>query len=54
MNPSSDLRSVKPRGVILVEWLAKDRCLVTFADGKEVKTKRKALERIVREWVGQM
>ncbi|MBI3408632.1 MAG: DUF1801 domain-containing protein [Planctomycetes bacterium] len=38
----------------LLEWLAKDRCLVTFNDGKDIKTKRAALESIIRQWIGQL
>ena len=35
----------------LLEWLAKDRCLVTFKDAKDIKAKRVALQNIVREWI---
>ena len=35
----------------LLEWLAKDRCLVTFRDAKDIKAKRVALQSIVREWI---
>jgi hypothetical protein len=35
----------------LLEWLAKDRCLVTLGVGKDIKTKRAAFEAIVREWI---
>ena len=38
----------------LLQWLAKDRCLVTFADGKDIQAKRAALEAIVREWIWQL
>lgn len=38
----------------LLEWLAKDRCLVTFADRQDVEAKRVALQAIVREWIGLM
>jgi len=38
----------------LMEWLASDRCLVTFADGEDVRAKRAALEGIVREWIRQL
>lgn len=38
----------------LIEWLAKDRCLVTLGAGKEIRKNRAALETIVREWIGQM
>jgi len=35
----------------LLEWLAKDRCLVTISDAKELQARRAALEAIVREWL---
>jgi len=35
----------------LLEWLAKDRCLVTLGVGKDVQTRRAAFEAIVREWI---
>ena len=38
----------------LLKWLAKDRALVVFADAKDVKAKKKALEAVVREWVEGM
>jgi uncharacterized protein YdhG (YjbR/CyaY superfamily) len=38
----------------LLQWLAKDRCLVSFADGKDVQAKRSALQAIVREWIEQL
>jgi Domain of unknown function (DU1801) len=41
-----------PQG--LIQWLAKERCIVTVGSGKEVKDRRAALEAIVREWIRQM
>jgi hypothetical protein len=38
----------------LLEWLAKDRCLVTFSDAREVASKRAVLEAVVREWIRQL
>ncbi len=35
----------------LLEWLAKDRCLVTLGVGKDIQTRRAAFEAIVREWI---
>ncbi len=35
----------------LMTWLAKDRCLVTFDDVKDVKVKRAALQTIIRSWI---
>jgi hypothetical protein len=38
----------------LLEWLANDRCLVTFGDSKDIRAKRAALQAIVREWIRQI
>jgi len=38
----------------LLQWLAKDRCLVTLADVKDIQAKRAALEAIVRAWIRQL
>lgn len=35
----------------LLEWLAKDRALVTIADKRDLEEKREALEGIVRAWI---
>jgi hypothetical protein len=35
----------------LLEWLAKDRCLVTLGVGKDIQIKRAAFEAIVCEWI---
>ena len=35
----------------LLEWLAKDRCLVTFADAKDIRARGPALQAILREWM---
>ncbi|HEX2617978.1 MAG TPA: DUF1801 domain-containing protein [Flavobacteriales bacterium] len=35
----------------LLKWVAKDRCLVTFRSGAEIKAKRAALQAIVRAWI---
>ena len=35
----------------LLEWLARDRCLVSFSDENDVEAKRGALEAVVREWI---
>lgn len=43
------LKVADPAG--LLEWLAKDRCLVTFSDGKDVQAKQAALAALVREWI---
>ncbi|WP_437629914.1 DUF1801 domain-containing protein [Sorangium sp. So ce854] len=38
----------------LLEWLAKDRCLVTFGDEGEIREKRAGLETILRAWIRLM
>ena len=38
----------------LLQWLAKDRCLVTFADSKDIRAKRAVLQAIIREWIRQL
>jgi hypothetical protein len=35
----------------LLNWLARDRCLVTLGVGKDIRAKRAAFEAIVREWI---
>jgi len=35
----------------LLEWLARDRCLVSFSDKNDVEAKRGALEAVIREWM---
>lgn len=35
----------------LLEWLANDRCLVTFDNHKDVQSKSRALQSIIREWI---
>ena len=45
-------RIADPAG--LLKWLAKNRCLVTFRDGKDIQAKRAALHAIVREWIRQL
>lgn len=46
---SAAVKIADPEG--LLEWLAEDRCLVTFQNEKEVRAKRKALEAIIRQWM---
>ncbi|WP_224240332.1 DUF1801 domain-containing protein [Hyalangium gracile] len=38
----------------LLEWLARDRCLVTLGTLKDLQARRAALEAIVREWIAQL
>lgn len=38
----------------LLNWLAKDRALVTFDDLQDVNAKRAALKAVIRDWIGQM
>lgn len=35
----------------MLEWLAKDRCLISFADGRDIRKKRPALIAILRQWI---
>lgn len=35
----------------LLRWLGKDRAMVTFSDAKEVSSKRRAFEAVLREWI---
>jgi hypothetical protein len=35
----------------LLEWLAKDRCLVTLHGGADVQAKGPALQALLREWI---
>lgn len=47
---SMEMSSVAdPKG--LLQWLAKDRAMVTFEGEKDVKTKRPALAKVFREWI---
>ncbi|WP_437322222.1 DUF1801 domain-containing protein [Sorangium sp. So ce394] len=46
---TSGVEIADPAG--LLEWLAKDRCLVTFSDGEDIQVKRSALEALLREWI---
>jgi hypothetical protein len=49
---TKELKIADPAG--LLEWLAKDRCLVTFNDAKDIRAKLRALEAILREWIGHL
>ena len=46
---SSEMKIADPDEVL--KWLAKDRALLTFADAKDVQTKKSALQKIIREWI---
>ncbi|HZI13566.1 MAG TPA: DUF1801 domain-containing protein [Myxococcus sp.] len=35
----------------LLEWLAKDRCMVTFQDAKDIQARGPALQAVLREWL---
>ena len=35
----------------LLEWLAKDRAMVSFAGVDDVRAKQSALQRVVRQWI---
>jgi hypothetical protein len=38
----------------LLQWLAKDRAMVTFSDVKDVRARKAALEAIVRQWISHL
>ena len=38
----------------LLQWLAKDRAMVTFADLKDIRARKAALEGIVRQWISHL
>jgi hypothetical protein len=35
----------------LLEWLAKDRAMVSFASASDLRAKRQAFTRLIREWI---
>ena len=35
----------------LLVWLAKDRAMITFRDVDDIKARRSALTRLIREWI---
>lgn len=35
----------------LLQWLGKDRAMVTFRDAKDLAAKRSAFEAVVRQWI---
>jgi hypothetical protein len=51
-NSSKGMTIDDPEG--LIQWLAKERCLVTLGRGKELHARRKAFQSIVREWIRQL
>ena len=51
-NSTKGVKIADPAG--LLKWLAKDRCLVTFGDRKDIQAKRPALEAIIRERIRQL
>jgi hypothetical protein len=51
-NSTQGIQIDDPKG--LIQWLAKERCLVTLGAGKEIQINRTALAGIVRQWIGQM
>ncbi len=46
------LKIADPMG--LLKWLAKDRCVVTFDDARDVEVKRKAFQSIIRAWINSL
>ncbi len=51
-NSTEGMQIADPEG--LIEWLAKERCLVTLGAGKDIQANRAAFEAIVREWIREM
>ncbi len=48
-NAKAGIEIADPTGQL--KWLAKDRCVVTFEDAKDIEAKRMALEAILRQWI---
>lgn len=46
------LKIADPSG--LIQWLAKDRCLITLGKGADIAKNKKALCAIVRSWIRQL
>ncbi|NOT34675.1 MAG: DUF1801 domain-containing protein [Candidatus Eisenbacteria bacterium] len=38
----------------LLKWAAKDRCVATFADAKDIQAKRVAFLAILKQWIKQL
>jgi len=38
----------------LLDWRAKDRCMATFSNGKDIQARRAPLQAIIREWIRQL
>ena len=38
----------------LLQWLAKDRAMVSFAGAEEVRAKQSALQGVVRQWIAHV
>jgi hypothetical protein len=51
-NSTKGLQIPDPEGML--QWLAKERCIVTLGAGKELAKRRGALQEIVRAWIRQM
>ncbi len=49
---TNGVKIADPHG--LMEWLAKERCLVTIGQGSEIQQNRAALQAIVRAWIRQL
>ena len=48
--PETKVEIADPQG--LLQWLGKDRAMVTFADVAEAKVKARALKALVKSWIG--
>lgn len=51
-DPGAELGISDPSG--LLEFLAKDRASVTFADLRSLEARRRALQEIVRQWIARV
>ncbi|MBK8324242.1 MAG: DUF1801 domain-containing protein [Betaproteobacteria bacterium] len=47
--PAGGVKIEDPEGML--KWLAKDRAIVTFADGADVTRRKGAFQRIVQAWI---
>lgn len=50
--PGGPMRVDDPAG--LVQWLGKDRCLVTLGTAAEIASRKEAFQALVRQWIAQL
>jgi len=46
---TTGVKIADPNG--LIQWLAKDRCMITLGKGKQIQANRQAFEEIVSQWI---